>query len=63
MAVLYQAILEQIATDPNIRVQAVMEELDNVDKQRRQTEERDFQAASLQKLKSLKRRAVTEMGS
>lgn len=59
MANLYQAVLEKLAADPQIRLGALLDWLGEVERQQRAAEQQEFQAASVQKLKKLKRRAMT----
>jgi non-ribosomal peptide synthetase component F len=60
MAALYEAVLAQVASNPGVLVQRLYEELGSVEAKLRGAEEREFQAASRQKLKNIKRRAVSE---
>jgi non-ribosomal peptide synthetase component F len=55
----YRALLTAIAADPAITLAALHEVLNESEKQQRQAEEKHFEQASLQKLRNVKRKAVS----
>ncbi len=59
MASLFQLVLETVITNPTLSISSLTETLAQADQQQRQTQHKEFQEISLQKLKSFKRRAVT----
>ena len=60
MAGLYQTVLEKVAANPEITLDLLKESLAEAERQQRASEQKDFQEASLRKLKTLRRKATTE---
>jgi non-ribosomal peptide synthetase component F len=60
IAALYEVLLMTVATDPETKLNALRDVLSEAEKQQRQTEQTEFQQISLQKLKKIKRKAVSE---
>ena len=56
MASLYEILLRSVVADPEIKVSSISDILADVEKQQRATQEKEFQEASLRKLKGIKRR-------
>ena len=61
MARLYEMLLSSVVADPEIRVNALNEVLSEADKSQRATEQKDFQETSQRKLKTIRRKAVTNV--
>ena len=59
MSALFQLVLETVTADSTTTISRLTQTLDQADQQQRQTQNKEFQQVSLQKLKSLKRRTVT----
>jgi acyl carrier protein len=59
MAELYQIVLAKATATPEIRLSGIMQALAETERQQRAAEHQQFQEASLQKLKSIKRKAIT----
>jgi non-ribosomal peptide synthetase component F len=59
MAGLYQLLLERATANPALRLSQLLELLAEEEKQHRASQHKEFQERSLQKLKSVKRKAVT----
>jgi acyl carrier protein len=59
MAGLFQLILETVTANPAANISHLMQLLAYSDQQQRQAQNKEFQELSLQKLKSVRRRAVT----
>ncbi|MCU1259742.1 MAG: non-ribosomal peptide synthetase, partial [Bryobacterales bacterium] len=56
MAGHYQTILQNIIANPGVRLSEILQALEVNEQERRTTEHKEFQAASLQKLKGIRRR-------
>jgi len=61
MASLYEILLRSVVADPEIKLSSISDILADVEKQQRATEEKEFQDASLRKLKGIKRRAISNV--
>jgi non-ribosomal peptide synthetase component F len=59
-ATLYEALLQKVSTDPELLLDRLNELLDVTEKELRSSEQKNFQAASLERLKKVKRRATSE---
>jgi hypothetical protein len=59
-AMLYEALLQNVGTDSEIFLDRLNELLDTAEKEQRASEQKNFQAASLDRLKKVKRRATSE---
>jgi non-ribosomal peptide synthetase component F len=58
MLTLYRTILETVTANEEVRLSGLLDSLAEAEKQLRAAENREFQQASLQKLKRIKRKAV-----
>jgi acyl carrier protein/SAM-dependent methyltransferase len=61
MAELYQTVLEKMASNPDMKLSSLLEFLAEIEQQQRLTEEKQYQEATLSKLKKIKRRAIAEV--
>jgi non-ribosomal peptide synthetase component F len=59
MAAQFQTVLERVTVDPAMTMTALTETLAETERQQRATEHKQFQEASLQKLKSVRRKVIT----
>ncbi len=60
VAGLYEALLRSVASDPGLKFSAIRELLGEAERQQRSREEKAFQQASIERLKRLKRKAMSE---
>jgi acyl carrier protein len=60
VAGLYETLLRSVAADPGLKFSAIHELLGEAERQQRSREEKAFQQASIERLKRLKRKAMTE---
>jgi amino acid adenylation domain-containing protein len=58
-SMMFQIVLEQVTANPEITMSALTEVLAETDRTQRAAEHKQFQSASLQKLKSVKRKVIT----
>jgi len=61
IAKMYELLLKSVVADPEIRVNALNEVLSEAEKSQRAAEQREFQETSQRKLKTIKRKAVTNV--
>ncbi len=59
VASLYRVLLTAVATDPGTKLEALREILADAERQQRQADQKHFEETSLQKLRNVKRKAVT----
>jgi non-ribosomal peptide synthetase component F/acyl carrier protein len=59
-ASLYEVLLKQVAANPEVPLGRIGEVLDEAEKQQRTSEQKIYQAASLERLKKVKRKATSE---
>jgi len=59
MARLYQLVLEKATANPGVRLSELLAALTEEDKQHRSSQHKEFQQASVQKLRTAKRKTVT----
>ena len=60
MAALYETLLRSVAADAEIRLETLREQLAESERQLRDHDQKDFQQASLRKLKQIRRKAVSQ---
>jgi non-ribosomal peptide synthetase component F len=61
IANMYELLLKSVVANPEIRVNALNEVLSEAEKSQRAAEQREFQETSQRKLKTIKRKAVTNV--